>query len=215
MLNPTYGTVVLGQPLALASTLNRLQAAAPVPLLAAADFEYGAGMRIAGATRFPRAMAIGAAGDEQLAFEAGRITAIEGRAMGVHVDFAPVADVNNNPRNPVINTRSFGEDPSRVSEHAAAFARGLQDAGVIATLKHFPGHGDTDVDTHIGLATVRHARDRLDRVEQVRRLRRSGHGGRTPTRGGGSAGDDVRGVRRDRSRPGVLVGRAGAGPAGP
>ena len=85
-----------------------------MPLLATADFEYGAGMRIAGATRFPRAMAIGAAGDEQLAFEAGRITAVEGRAMGVHVNFAPVADVNNNPRNPVINTRSFGEDPARV-----------------------------------------------------------------------------------------------------
>ncbi|HQZ41094.1 MAG TPA: glycoside hydrolase family 3 N-terminal domain-containing protein, partial [Vicinamibacterales bacterium] len=85
LLNPAYGSVVLGQPLSLAATLNRLQATAAVPLLATADFEYGAGMRIAGATRFPRAMALGAAGDEQLAFEEGRITAIEGRAMGVHV----------------------------------------------------------------------------------------------------------------------------------
>ena len=106
--------MVLGHPLALASTLNRLQAVAPVPLLATADFEYGAGMRHRRRHRFPRAMALGAAGDEQLAFEAGRVTAIEGRAMGVHVNFAPVADVNNNARNPVINTRSFGEDPARV-----------------------------------------------------------------------------------------------------
>ena len=110
LLNPTYGPIILGQPLALASMLNRLQAIASIPLLTAADFEWGVGMRIEGATRFPRAMAFGAAGDEQLAFEAGRITAVEGRALGVHVNFAPVADVNNNPRNPVINIRSFGED---------------------------------------------------------------------------------------------------------
>src|SRR4029450_7663168 len=106
-LNPTYGTVVLGDPFALAATLNRLQASAQVPLLATADFEYCAGMRIAGATRFRRAMGVGAAGDEQLAFEVGRITALEGRAMGVHVNFAPVADVNNHPRNLVINTRAL------------------------------------------------------------------------------------------------------------
>src|SRR5687767_1407111 len=144
LLNPTYGPIILGQPLELASMLNRLQATATVPLLTAADFEWGVGMRIEGATRFPRAMAFGAAGDEQLAFEAGRITAIEGRALGVHVDFAPVADVNNNPRNPVINIRSFGEDPSRVGALASAWVRGLQQGGMIATLKHFPGHGDTN-----------------------------------------------------------------------
>jgi beta-glucosidase-like glycosyl hydrolase len=165
LLNPTYGTVVLGQPLALATTLNRLQAIAATPLLATADFEFGAGMRIAGATRFPRAMAIGAAGDEQLAFEAGRITAIEGRAMGVHVNFAPVADVNNNARNPVINTRSFGEDPTRVGALVAAYVRGLQQAGMIATLKHFPGHGDTETDSHLGLPIITHPRDRLEALE--------------------------------------------------
>jgi len=165
MLNPTYGTVVLGDPLALATTLNRLQASAPVPLLATADFEYGAGMRIAGATRFPRAMAMGAAGDEQLAFEAGRITALEGRAMGVHVNFAPVADVNNNPRNPVINTRSFGEDPARVGALVGAYVRGLQQGGMLATVKHFPGHGDTDTDSHLGLPLIAHPRDRLDAIE--------------------------------------------------
>ena len=165
LLNPTYGSVILGDPLSAAATLNRLQRVSPLPLLNAGDFEWGVGMRIRGATQFPRAMAFGAAGDKALTQQAGRLTGVEMRALGVHMDFAPVADVNNNPRNPVINTRSFGEDPSRVGEHAAAFARGLQDAGVIATLKHFPGHGDTDVDTHIGLATVPHPRDRLDQVE--------------------------------------------------
>jgi len=165
LLNPSYGTVILGQPLALAATLNRLQAVAPVPLLASADFEFGAGMRIGGATRFPRAMAMGAAGDEQLAFEAGRLTAIEGRAMGVHVNFAPVADVNNNARNPVINTRSFGEDPAKVGALVAAYVRGLQQGGMLATLKHFPGHGDTEVDSHLGLPIITHPRERLNTTE--------------------------------------------------
>ena len=165
LLSTAQGSVVLGHPLALASTLNRLQAAAPLPLLATADFEYGAGMRIAGATRFPRAMALGAAGDDQLAFEAGRVTAIEGRAMGVHVNFAPVADVNNNARNPVINTRSFGEDPARVGALVAAYVRGLQQGGMLATLKHFPGHGDTETDSHLGLPIITHPRDRLQALE--------------------------------------------------
>ena len=165
LLNPTYGPIILGQPLALASMLNRLQAIAPIPLLTAADFEWGVGMRIEGATRFPRAMAFGAAGDEQLAFEAGRITAVEGRALGVHVDFAPVADVNNNPRNPVINIRSFGEDVGRVGALTAAWVRGIQQGGMLATVKHFPGHGDTAVDSHLGLPVVPHARERLDQIE--------------------------------------------------
>ncbi|HUE89075.1 MAG TPA: glycoside hydrolase family 3 protein [Vicinamibacterales bacterium] len=165
LLNPTYGPIVLGQPLAMASMLNRLQAIAPVPLLTASDFEWGVGMRIAGGTKFPRAMAFGAAGDEQLAFEAGRITATEGRALGVHVNFAPVADVNNNPRNPVINIRSFGEDPARVGALAAAWTRGLQQGGMLATLKHFPGHGDTSVDSHLGLPLIEHPRERLHSVE--------------------------------------------------
>ena len=165
LLNPTYGPIVLGQPLAVASMLNRLQAIATIPLLTAADFEWGVGMRLAGATRFPRAMAFGAAGDDQLAFEAGRITATEGRALGVHVDFGPVADVNNNPRNPVINIRSFGEDPARVGALAAAWTRGLQQGGMLATMKHFPGHGDTAVDSHLGLPIIRHPRERLDALE--------------------------------------------------
>ena len=165
LLNPTYGTVTLGQPLEAASILNRLQAIAAVPLLNTADFEAGVGFRIMGATAFPRAMAFGAARDEKLAFEAGRVTGEEARALGIHVNFAPVVDVNNNPRNPVINTRSFGEDPVQVGRIASAYIRGLQAAGVMATLKHFPGHGDTDVDSHLGLPVIKHPRERLDRIE--------------------------------------------------
>jgi beta-N-acetylhexosaminidase len=165
LLNPTYGTVTLGQPLEAASILNRLQAHSTVPLLNTADFEAGVGFRIMGATSFPRAMAFGAARDDQLAFDAGRVTGEEARALGVHVNFAPVVDVNNNPRNPVINTRSFGEDPALVSRIASAYIRGLQSAGVMATLKHFPGHGDTDVDSHLGLPVIKHPRERLERIE--------------------------------------------------
>ena len=165
LLNPNYASVTLGQPLEAASIANRLQATSRVPLLNTGDFEAGVGFRIAGATLFPRAMAFGAAGDETLAHEAGRITGVEARALGVHVNFAPVVDVNNNPRNPVINTRSFGEDPARVSALGNAYARGLRAGGVLATLKHFPGHGDTDVDSHLGLPVVKHPRERLEQVE--------------------------------------------------
>lgn len=165
MLNNTYGAVVLGQPMELASILNRLQSVSSLPLLTSSDFEWGVQMRIAGATKFPRAMAFGATGDPQLAYDAGKVVGTESRAIGVHVDFAPVADVNNNPRNPVINIRSFGEDPARTGAMVAGFARGLQDAGALATLKHFPGHGDTDVDSHLGLPVVPHPRERLDAVE--------------------------------------------------
>jgi len=165
LLNAGYSRGVLGQPLAAASITNRLQAIAPLPLLNSADFETGVGFRIRGATTFPRAMAFGAAGDDRLAFEAGRVTALEALALGIHVNFAPVADVNNNPRNPVINTRSFGEDPAVVARLAAAYVRGLTEGGMIATVKHFPGHGDTDVDSHLGLPLIAHPRERLDRVE--------------------------------------------------
>jgi beta-N-acetylhexosaminidase len=179
LLNSGYASVTLGQPFSAAATFNRLQALSAVPLLNAADFEWGVGMRIAGATSFPRAMAFGAAGDERLVAEAARITAIEARAIGVHVNFGPVADVNNNARNPVINTRSFGENPARVSTMVARYVRSLQAHGMIATLKHFPGHGDTDVDSHLGLPVISHPRERLDRVELP------------PFRGGIDAGADA------------------------
>ena len=165
LLNPTYSRTALGQPLAAASLLNRLQAAAEIPLLVTADFETGVGFRLAGATNFPRAMAFGAAGDTRLAFEAGRVTAAEARAIGVHVNFAPVVDVNDNPRNPVINTRSFGEDPAAVGRLAAAYVEGLAAGGMLAVVKHFPGHGDTDVDSHLALPIIRHPRERLEAVE--------------------------------------------------
>lgn len=165
LLNPTYSRTALGQPLAAASLLNRLQAVAEIPLLVTADFETGVGFRLAGATNFPRAMAFGAADDTRLAFEAGRVTAAEARAIGVHVNFAPVVDVNDNPRNPVINTRSFGEDPAAVGRLAAAYVEGLAAGGMLAVVKHFPGHGDTDVDSHLALPIIRHPRERLEAVE--------------------------------------------------
>ena len=165
MLNNTYGTTILGQPMELASIHNRLQAISHLPLLTSSDFEWGVQMRIAGATKFPRAMAFGATGDPQLAYEAGKVVAAESRALGVHVNYAPVADVNNNPRNPVINIRSFGEDPAKAGEMVAGWVRGLQEGGMLATLKHFPGHGDTDVDSHLGLPIVTHPRERLEAIE--------------------------------------------------
>jgi beta-N-acetylhexosaminidase len=165
LLDNNYGSVILGQPLEAASALNRLQAISPIPLLNTADFEAGVGFRIQGATVFPRAMAFGAAGDEQLAFEAAKITAIESRALNVQLDFSPIADVNNNPRNPVINTRSFGEVPDAVGRLASAYIRGMHAGGMLATLKHFPGHGDTDVDSHLGLPIITKPRAELDLVE--------------------------------------------------
>ena len=165
LLDPHYASVRLGQPLAAASLMNRLQSIATYPLLNSADFETGLGFRLEGATNFPRNMALGAANDDTLAYKAGTITAQESRAIGVHVNFAPVVDVNNNPRNPVINTRSYGEDPALVSRLASAYVRGLQDGGMIATLKHFPGHGDTDVDSHLGLPIIKEPRETLDRTE--------------------------------------------------
>jgi len=165
LLDPHYGTVTLGQPLAAASLLNRLQAISKYPLLNSADFETGLGFRLEGATTFPRNMAFGAAGDDQLAYRAGRITAEEARAIGVQLNFAPVVDVNNNPRNPVINTRSYGEDPEAVGRLASAYVRGLQEGGMLATLKHFPGHGDTDVDSHLGLPIITDSLETLEHVE--------------------------------------------------
>jgi len=170
LLNPGYGTVILGQPFSAAFLINRLQSMSTVPLLNTADFETGVGFRIAGATAFPRQMAMGAiAGAEgvRLVREEARITAIESRALGVQVNFAPVADVNNNARNPVINIRSYGEDPQRVGALVAAYVASAKDSGMIATIKHFPGHGDTDVDSHLGLPVVTYDRARLDSVELV------------------------------------------------
>ncbi|HKJ03087.1 MAG TPA: glycoside hydrolase family 3 N-terminal domain-containing protein, partial [Longimicrobiales bacterium] len=170
----------IGLPHSYVAKLNALQARARVPLLVGADFENGGpGMRINGAyalpsmlaqgggTAFPPTMAFGAIGDERFAFEYGRITAEEARAVGVHVLFAPVLDVNSNPDNPVIATRSFGADPQLVARLGAAFIRGARAGGAMTTGKHFPGHGDTDVDSHVDLPVVTGDRARLDSVELV------------------------------------------------
>ena len=148
-----------------AGLTNALQKLARVPLLVASDFERGAGNQITNATLFPPLMSLGAAGSEDLAFEMGRITALEGRAMGIHMTYAPVVDVNINPDNPIINTRSVGEDPALVSRISGAFIRGCQENGMIATAKHFPGHGDTAQDSHLLLPTITADRERLEKVE--------------------------------------------------
>jgi beta-N-acetylhexosaminidase len=145
--------------------LNELQSISKLPLLVAADFERGASFRIEDATSFPWTMAIGATGSEQYAYQQGLITGKESRALGVHWIFAPVVDVNNNPDNPVINIRSFGEDPALVARLGAAFIRGAKKAGVLTTAKHFPGHGDTATDSHLGLAVVESDLARLQALE--------------------------------------------------
>lgn len=151
---------------ALVADLQRGAAAAgQPPLLIAADFEWGAEFRIGGAVPFPTAMAVGATGDVEAAEWMGRASGRDARALGVHWIFAPVADVNNNPRNPVINVRSFGESPEQVGRLAAAFVAGAQAAGAMATAKHFPGHGDTGVDSHIAMPVLRVDSERLQNVE--------------------------------------------------
>ena len=151
----------------LAAKFNALQRAAPLPLLIAADLESGPAMRIRGGAAFPGNMALGAAGREDDAEAVGRVIAREGRAVGIQMVFAPVVDVNNNPANPIINVRSYGEDPGMVGRMGAAFIRGLRHGGMLATAKHFPGHGDTGTDSHIALPVSSAARGRLDSVELV------------------------------------------------
>lgn len=174
--NPTY----IGTPEKHAELVNRYQAASPrVPLMIAMDFENGVGMRYRGnAISFPRAMMLGAIQDNRLLYEMGREIARECRRMGVHVNFAPVADVNNNPKNPVIGERSYGEDRHNVAAKAYQYMAGLQDGGVLASVKHFPGHGDTDMDSHFDLPTIPFARARLDSLElyPFRMLAKNGAG---------------------------------------
>ncbi len=150
-----------------AHLLNELQSQSKLPLLVSADFERGASFRIEGTTSFPWTMAVGATGSEEFAYQQGMITARESRALGVHWILAPVMDVNNNPSNPVINIRSFGEDPQLVGRLGTAFIRGVHAGGAMSTAKHFPGHGDTTADTHIGLAVIPSNIERLQSMELV------------------------------------------------
>jgi len=167
----------IGLPLSYAAKLNEFQMRARVPLLIASDMENGPGMRLGGiyalpsllpqggGTVFPPVMALGATRSDDLAFQLGQVLGAEARAIGVHMVFGPVLDVNSNPLNPIINTRSFGEDPALVSGMARAYIRGAQSKGLLTTAKHFPGHGDTEVDSHIDLPVVRGTRARMDSVE--------------------------------------------------
>lgn len=175
------GVVIsIGLPHTYGAKLNALQARARVPLLVGSDFENGGpGMRInhsyalptllpqGGGTSFPPTMAFGAIGDDRFAREYGRITALEARAVGVHLNFAPVLDVNSNPLNPIINTRSFGEDPNAVADLGAAYLAGAREGGILTTAKHFPGHGDTKTDSHVELPIVEGNREKLEALELV------------------------------------------------
>ncbi|MBA3243499.1 MAG: hypothetical protein H0T60_19930 [Acidobacteria bacterium] len=147
--------------------INRMQGHARLPLLISADLEAGSGMRFEDTVNLPWNMAVGATAEPEFARRQGEITAREARALGVQQIFAPVVDVNNNAANPVINVRSYGEDPASVAKLAAAFTEGAQGAGVIATAKHFPGHGDTSVDSHRGLPIIKVKRERLEQIELV------------------------------------------------
>jgi beta-N-acetylhexosaminidase len=168
----------LGTPIEVAAKINSMQRLSRVPLLTSADLEPGLGrleggvfthylMDAGSATIFPSNMAIAATGRDEDAHDVARAIGAEARAVGIQIDFAPVVDVNNNPNNPVINTRSFGENAARVARLSELFVHGLEESGAVATAKHFPGHGDTDVDSHVGLPIVTATMSRLDSVELV------------------------------------------------
>jgi len=161
------GLLVKGDPFEAAFLTNALQKESKVPLMMAADFERGASMRLTGATDLPAAMAFGAAHDPELAREFGRVSALEARAIGVEWNWAPVSDVNSNPANPIINTRSFGEDPAQVGAMVSAYIEGARSVGLLTTAKHFPGHGDTDTDSHLALARISGSMEQLNSLELV------------------------------------------------
>lgn len=155
-----------GTPGELAGKMNALQRRARVPLLMVTDLESGPGMRLLGSgTDFPPVMGLAAAGSDSLAFEVGKVIGLEGRAVGIGMTLSPVLDVNSNPQNPIINTRSFGEDPAAVGRFAADYVRGVHAGGLLAMGKHFPGHGDTHTDSHMALPRVDATRARLDAVD--------------------------------------------------
>lgn len=154
-------------PYEAAMLINQLQRDVKVPLIVGADFERGLSMRLTGVTTFPHAMAFGAAGKPEFAAQFGRIVAEESRAIGVQWNFFPVADVNSNPQNPIINTRAFGEDPTQVSDLVSAYIRAARQQGMLTTAKHFPGHGDTATDSHLGLAAVNRTREQVEQIDLV------------------------------------------------
>src|SRR5215469_2306475 len=166
----THGSplgVVKSQAYPTAVLANQLQTKSKLPLLIGADFERGTAMRYDEGTSFPTAMAVAAGGNPKDAYTMGKITALEARATGVNWVYAPDSDVNSNPANPIINTRSFGENPQRVAEFVTAFIKGVEDGGALAAAKHFPGHGDTAADSHIDLPVIPASRERLEHLELV------------------------------------------------
>lgn len=154
-----------GGPMRQAKLTNLYQSKSRIPLLIAIDGEWGLGMRLDSTISYPRQMMLGAVQNDSLIYQMGQDIAEQMKRLGIHINFAPVVDVNNNALNPVINVRSFGEDRENVSRKSIAYMRGMQDAGLIATAKHFPGHGDTDSDSHYTLPSVKHNRARLDSIE--------------------------------------------------
>lgn len=170
LVNQGVGGVVLfgGNMRAVVRTVERLRdAAGDAPLLVAADCEFGLRMRFSEGTEFPDMWSWGSAADPELTRQAAAAIALEMKSIGIDWNFAPVLDVNTNPANPIVNVRAFGEDPALIAEHGVAYIRGMQDYGVIACGKHFPGHGDTAVDSHIGLPVLPFDRARLDAIEFV------------------------------------------------
>jgi beta-N-acetylhexosaminidase len=168
-----------GGPMRQARLMNEYQAYSKVPLLGAIDAEWGVGMRLDSTISYPFQMALGAIQDESLIYDMGAEIARQVKRTGLHLNFAPVLDVNNNPNNPVINYRSFGEDKYNVTSKSIAYMRGMQDQYLLTTAKHFPGHGDTDVDSHYALPQIKHSRARLDTLElyPFREVVKAGIGG--------------------------------------
>ncbi len=164
-VNVQNGILVKSEPYEAAMLLNQLQRDSETPLLMAADFERGLSMRLNGGTVFPHAMAFGAAGKPEYSEAFGRITGEEARAIGIHWNWFPDADVNSNPLNPIINTRAFSSDPAQVGQLVTEYVKGAHEGGMMATAKHFPGHGDTATDSHLGMASVTGNEARLDSVE--------------------------------------------------
>lgn len=147
--------------------LKRLQAASKLPLLVTADAEWGLSMRMSDTIAFPRNMTLGAIQDLSLIHHLGREIGRQARIVGIHMNLAPVADVNNNPLNPVIHMRSFGEDPNHVADCVEAISKGMQESGLFTCAKHFPGHGDTNIDSHRDLPVINHSKERLESIELV------------------------------------------------
>lgn len=171
--------VSLGGPVRQAKLMNKLQSLAKVPLLLAMDAEWGLGMRLDSTVSYPFMMTLGAIQDDSIIYQMGKEVAEQFKRIGMHVNFAPVVDVNNNPNNPIINYRSFGENKYKVADKGIAYMRGMQNHGIIAVAKHFPGHGDTDVDSHADLPIIPFTRERLDTLElyPFRELINNGIGG--------------------------------------